>query len=593
VHARASRHRTDLAVYRRFVPLLKRSWFPLAVALAASASSPLLFAARIWLLKVLIDTVLRGHRPDLLVAVAGGFVAIAVARSVLTFGEDKLSGTVGTRVVRDLRITVYTHLQGLSLRYFHRHRLGDLLTRLSGDIAAIEDLLVTGLSTIVSHLVTIVLFTSLLIVLDPHLVLVAAGVLPVLVVTTIIDARLGRRAQRGIRERTSELTSTAEEGLSAIALVKSFARSAHESARFATAAQASATARLRAVGIRAVFTPLTELVGAVGTAVVVYLGAQQVMAGTLSLGSLVIFISYLASLFTPIQGLSRLAGTLQRALVGAERVVDILDAPTDLAERVGAPRLPPVRGHLALDHVTFGYDPDHPVLRDVSFTVAPGEVVALIGASGAGKTTIVSLVLSYYDPQTGAVALDGHPLHHTDPTSARRQVAAVLQEPMLFDTSIAENIRYGRLDATDAEVAAAAAVAQADTFIRALPQGYDTPAGPRGTRLSGGQRQRVAIARAVLKAAPVLVLDEATSALDPATEAEILPALRQACAHTAVLLVAHRYSTVRHADRVVVLTHGRVTETGTPTELLERRGAYWQFVHHQSELQLAANTGLR
>jgi len=288
-----------------------------------------------------------------------------------------------------------------------------------------------------------------------------------------------------------------------------------------------------------------------------------------------------------------LAGTLQRALVGAERVVDILDAPTDLAERVGAPRLPPVRGHLALDHVTFGYDPEDPVLRDVSFTVAPGEVVALIGASGAGKTTIVSLVLSYYDPQTGAVALDGHPLHHTDPNSARRQVAAVLQEPMLFDTTIAENIRYGRLDATDAEVAAAAAVAQADDFIRALPQGYDTPAGPRGTRLSGGQRQRVAIARAVLKSAPVLVLDEATSALDPATEADILPALRQACGQTAVLLVAHRYSTVRHADRVVVLAHGRVAETGPPSELLQHRGAYWQFVHHQSELQLAANTGLR
>jgi len=220
-------------------------------------------------------------------------------------------------------------------------------------------------------------------------------------------------------------------------------------------------------------------------------------------------------------------------------------------------------------------------------------VVALIGASGAGKTTIVSLVLSYYDPQTGAVALDGHPLHRVDPNSARRQVAAVLQEPMLFDISVAENIRYGRLEATDAEVAAAAGVAQADEFIRALPQGYDTPAGPRGTRLSGGQRQRVAIARAVLKAAPVLVLDEATSALDPATEADILPALRQACAHTAVLLVAHRYSTVRHADRVVVLAHGRVAETGTPSELLDRRGAYWQFVHHQSELQLAASTGLQ
>jgi len=585
MHAMGPRHRADLAVYRRFVPLLKPSWLPLAVALAASACTPLLFAARIWLLKVLIDTVLRGQRPDLLVALAGGFIAIAVARSMLTYLEDKLSGAVGTRVVRDLRVAVYTHLQGLSLRYFHTQRLGDLLTRLSGDIAAIENLLVTGLTTLVSHLVTIVLFTSLLIVLDPGLVLVAAGVLPVLVVTTMIDARLGRRAQRGIRETTSELTSTAEEGLSAIALVKSFARSGHESARFGAAAQASATARLRAVRIRAVFTPLTELVGAVGTAAVVYLGTRQVMAGTLSLGSLVIFISYLASLFTPIQGLSQLAGTLQRALVGAERVVDILDTPTTLAERVGAPPLPPVRGTVTLNHVTFGYDPDEPVLQDVNLGISPGEVVALIGASGAGKTTIVSLLLSYYDPQAGAVGLDGHPLHRFDPDSCRHQVSAVLQEPMLFDASVAENIRYGRLDATNAEVFAASVVAQADDFIRALPQGYDTGVGPRGTRLSGGQRQRVAIARAVLKAAPVLVLDEATSALDPATEAQLLPELRRACAQSAVLLVAHRYSTVRHADRIVVLEHGRVIETGTPTALLDRRGAYWRFAEGPRALE--------
>jgi len=322
----------------------------------------------------------------------------------------------------------------------------------------------------------------------------------------------------------------------------------------------------------------------VGTAAVVYLGARQVMAGTLSLGSLVIFISYLASLFTPIQGLSQLAGTLQRALVGAERVVDILDTPTTLAERVGAPPLPPVRGTVTLNHVTFGYDPDEPVLHDVDLVVSPGEIVALIGASGAGKTTIVSLLLSYYDPQAGAVGLDGHPLHRFDPDSCRHQVSAVLQEPMLFDASVAENIRYGRLDATNAEVFAASVVAQADDFIRALPQGYDTGVGPRGTRLSGGQRQRVAIARAVIKAAPVLVLDEATSALDPATEAQLLPELRRACAQSAVLLVAHRYSTVRHADRIESWSTGGSSRpappphswtVGAPTGGSPRAHAHW------------------
>ncbi len=576
-----SQRRGDVAVYRRFVPLLKRSWIPLVAALVASACTPLLFAARIWLLKILIDTVVRGHRPDLLGTVAGGFVVVAVVRSVFSYVEDKFSGAAGTWVVRDLRVAVFTHLQAMSLRYFHTQRLGDLLTRLSGDISAIEDLLVTGMTTIVRHLVTIVLFTSLLIVLDPRLVVVAAGVLPVLAITTIIDARLGRRAQRDIRERTSELTSTAEESLSAIALVKSFARSPRESARFAAAAQHSATARLRAVAIRSVFTSLTEFVGATGTAIVVYLGARQVMAGTLSLGSLVVFISYLASLFTPIQGLSRLAGTLQRALVGAERVVEILDAPQALQERVGYPPLPPVRGLVALDHVTFGYHPDQPVLIDVSFTVSPGEVVAVVGASGAGKTSIVSLLLSYYDPQSGAVRLDGYRLHQFDPDSSRRRVAAVLQEPMLFDASVEENIRYGRLGASHADLSAAARVAQADDFIQALPHGYDTSVGPRGSRLSGGQRQRIAIARAVVKAAPVLVLDEATSALDPVTEARLIPALRVACKNTAVLLVAHRAATIEQADRVIVLENGRIAEIGTPTELRARRGPYWTFMNYR------------
>jgi ABC-type multidrug transport system fused ATPase/permease subunit len=569
---------SDRNIYRRFLPLLRPYRGRLAVVLAASAIAPLLIAARIWLLKVLIDTVLNGHRPNLLPVVAGAFVAIAVVRGLIMSLDTRLSGWVGTRVVQDLRAQLYSALQHRSMRYFHRQRLGDLLTRLSGDIASIEDLLVSGLTSIVSYCVTIVLFLTLLLILNPGLVLVAASILPVLTVATIVEARRGRRAQQEIRERTSELTSTAEEGLSAIAMVKAFARGEHEQLRFDQASGRSAAARLRAVRLRAVFLPLSELVAAFGTAIVVWIGARQVQAGQLSLGSLVIFISFLASLYVPIQGLSRLASTFQRALVGAGRVVEILDAPAEQNERAGAPALPPVAGEVEFRHVSFGYEAGEPVLSDVSFGISPGEFVALIGPSGAGKTTVVSLLLSYYDVDAGTVTLDGHSLERFDPDSSRRQIAAVLQEPMLLNASVRENIRYGRLEASDAEIEEAAAVAQADGFIRALPQGYDTVVGPRGSRLSGGQRQRLAIARAVVKRAPVLVLDEATSALDPSTEARVLEALRANCAETAVLLIAHRHSTVSYADRVVLLKDGHVAGQGTREQLWAGDAAYREFM---------------
>jgi ABC-type multidrug transport system fused ATPase/permease subunit len=581
--------RSDRGIYRRFAPLLAPYRGRLALAVAVSAIGPLLIAARIWLLKVLIDTVLRGHRPGLLPVVAGAFVTIAVVRGAIGSWDTSASGWVGTQVVRDLRTQLYGALQRRSLRFFHRQRLGDLLTRLSVDIASIESLLVSGLTAIVSYCVTIVLFLTLLLVLNPGLVLVAASILPVLVVATAVEARRGRRAQEEIRERTSELASTAEEGLSAIALVKAFARGEHEQRRFGAVSERSAQARLRAVRISAVFPPLSELVVAVGTAIVVWIGAKQVLAGHLSLGSLVVFMSYLASLYVPIQGLGRLASTFQRALVGAQRVVEILDVPPEHNERTGAPGLPPLRGEVAFRHVGFGYEPEVPVLCDVDFVVSPGELVALIGPSGAGKTTVVSLLLSYYDADAGVVTLDEHPMHQFDPASSRRQIAAVLQEPMLFNASVRENIRYGRLDATDAEVEAAAATAQADDFIRELPDGYDTIVGPRGSRLSGGQRQRLAIARAVVRKAPILILDEATSALDPATEARVLQALRLECRHSAVLLIAHRYSTVSYADRVVMLDRGRVVAQGTQAELRMTNATYREFVRGQSADGLNSN----
>jgi subfamily B ATP-binding cassette protein MsbA len=296
-----------------------------------------------------------------------------------------------------------------------------------------------------------------------------------------------------------------------------------------------------------------------------------------------VFLGYLGSVYMPIQALSRLTGVVQRARVGTERVAEVLDAPRALQERHSGRAMGPVRGEVDFRQVTFGYAPERPVLRGIDLSIQPGEIVALVGASGAGKTTIISLLLNYYDADSGVVAFDGHDVRDFDPPSVREQIAAVLQEPMLFNTTVRDNLRYGRLDASDAQIEGAARAAQAHEFICELPDGYETNVGARGARLSGGQRQRLAIARALLRAAPIVVLDEATSALDPATEAAVLDALRVRLADSAILLVAHRLSTICQADRIVVLDGGRIIEAGTHARLLDHRGPYSRLVAAQGE----------
>jgi ABC-type multidrug transport system fused ATPase/permease subunit len=551
-------------MFRRFLPLLRPYRSRLALGFAATLAQPALSAVRIWLLKVLIDSVVAGHQTGLLLAVCVGYLAIAAAKGLSSVADNYLGGWVGARVVRDLRAALYDHLQGLSLRFYHGQRLGDLLTRLTGDISAIEDLLVAGLTDLVAQSLTIVVFLGMLFYLNASLALVSLAVLPVLAAVSVNYARQTRSAQVDVREWASALTSVAEEGLSAIALVKAFAREAFERGRFSETTQAGLGARLRSIRLRALYTPLVDILATIGTILVVWFGVQAVWSGQLSLGGLVVFLGYLGSVYAPVQAITRLVGVVQRARVGAERVAEVLDAPLAVRERRGGSALGPVRGLVEFRAVTFGYTPERPVLRGFDLTIRPGEMVALVGPSGVGKTTVVSLLLNYYDADSGVLAIDGRDVRHFDPPAVREQIAAVLQEPMLFNTSVRDNLRYGRLDASDAEIEEAARAAQAHAFICELPDGYETSVGPRGARLSGGQRQRLAIARALVKAAPIVVLDEATSALDPATEAAVLDGLRTRLAGSSVLLVAHRPSTIRHADRVVALERGRVIDARVP-----------------------------
>ena len=583
-----------MRIWLRFLTLLKPYKGRLFVTFLATLARPLLNAAKIYLLKLIVDDLVLHPTGNLVLIICGGYLAIALVKGIANYVDQYFGAFVGGRVVIDLRQQLFRRFLRLSLRYHNSHRVGESISRLISDVGAVEDLLVSGITDGATQALTILVFAAMLFYLDPPLALVSLAILPFLFTSLVIYARRTRNASRDVRVRLAELTSAAEEPFSAIALVKSFMRQEYETQRLYERGVLHWKARMKAAHQRAVFAPLSDIVATIGTILVVYFGSQALASGTLTIGGLVIFLAYLGQLYNPLLSLGRLGNTMQSGLVAAERVAGLLDVPASDDEPQAA-TLPlhaisyEANGlAIAFEHVSFAYTPAQPVLQDFSLTVPRGSLVALVGASGGGKSTAVALLQRFYEPDTGHIRIFGHDLREFETEELRTQMAVVPQEVSLLMGSIRENIAYGRLDATEQDILRA--VEQTGIAEMKLADGLDTPIGPRGVKLSGGQRQRVAIARALVRSAPLLIFDEATSALDTLSEERLRLTLEGLRSQHTILLVAHRLSTVRLADVIAVVEQGCVTEVGNHEELLKRNGAYAALVQGQQHTDIEKRT---
>lgn len=564
-----------VTIIRRFWPDLRpqRRWIWAGLGLAVLV--PVVEAAEIWLFKLVVDEVLVPRDLGPLPWIAGAAVVLTLLLGVLRFADDYVAALVGGRFVLALRTRVFRHMARLSPSQLARRRVGDLVSRLSGDVAAIETLVLAGLVDAVVAVATITVFAGVMIALSWQLALVALVVAPMFVISARAFSRLIRAAARERRRRTGTMSAVAEEGLGGLALVQAYGHEEEAARRFAREGDGVLDAELAATRVRGVLGPVVDLLELAAGMAVVGLGTWLVADDRMSLGALLAFLAYLTQLLGPARDLGSLSNSVFAAAAGAERVIELLDEEPAVRERPGARWIGPARGALALESVTYTYPgAGRPAIRDVTLRLEPGDSVAVVGASGAGKSTLARLVARLEDPSGGRILVDGHDLRDLTLASVRGNVASLLQESVVMNTTVAANIRLGRPDAADEDVRRAAADADADVFVSALPEGYETVLGDRGATLSGGERRRVAIARALLHGGPVLVLDEPTTGLDESSQARLLPPLRRLMRGRTTLLITHDLRVAREADRIVVMADGRIVQQGRHDDLIAAGGAY-------------------
>ncbi|MGH3754984.1 MAG: ABC transporter ATP-binding protein, partial [Pseudonocardiaceae bacterium] len=567
-------------VFRRFWPDARpfRRW--LWVSLVLIIVTPVVDAAAIMMFQVLVDEVLTPRDFGVFPVVAAVFVGITVLAGLLGFAGAYLGAWIGENFLHRMRTRVFAHLHTLSVSFFDRRRLGDTLSRLTGDVDAIESVVLSGVIGIVANLMKIVVFAGVLFYLDWRLALVSLIAVPVFWAAARAFARRIKIVSREVRARAGSITTVAEESLGNVTLIQAYGRETAETDRFATQSMGSVRAELAATRLGALFSPLIDLIQVLGVLVIVGAGIHELISGRLTLGQLLAFLVFLAQLYQPVQGLGALSTQLFAAAAAAERIIELLDHQPTITTPAHPTPLGRAHGHLTLHGVSFTYPATTtPVLNNISFTAAPGTTTAIVGASGAGKTTLLKLLLRFYDPTTGTITLDGHPLHTLDPHQLRANIAIVLQETLLLDGTIADNILAGRPEATHDHLLTAAHAADAHHFITELPHGYNTRVGQRGRLLSGGQRQRIAIARAMIRDAPILLLDEPTTSLDADTTDRILTPLRRLITGRTTIIISHNLHTVTDADHIIYLNNGHITETGTHTQLLANNTHYAHLYH--------------
>jgi ABC-type multidrug transport system fused ATPase/permease subunit len=564
---RASRLRHLISLLRPYRGRVTVMFVSLVIATAAALAPPYL-AGRA------IDDGITQQDMSALTVIVIAFVAAAILNWGATYVQTYLINWVGQRALQDLRVEVFEHLQRLSIGFYSRNRAGVLISRLTNDVQALDQLVTEGISTLFSATLTLVGTAVILVVLDPGLAMITFLTFPVLLVASVAFRLASAGAYRLTRERIAQVTAYLQETLSGVRVVRAFGQEPRHRRRFATLNDEHREANMKTVYLNAAYFPAVELLSAVATAAILVYGGQEVVDGAVTIGVLATFVFYLQSFFDPIQSLSQLYTTYQAGMAALDKIFELLDEEPDVADKPDAMELPRVRGEIRFERVTFSYGGDALALDEVSLDVPPGQTLALVGATGAGKSTLAKLVARFYDPDDGRVLIDGYDLRDVTERSLRSQLGIVPQESFLFSGSIRDNIAFGRPGATDEDVTAAAQAVGAHDFIERLSEGYDTEVGERGGHLSAGQRQLVAFARAAAADPRILILDEATSNVDVRTEAQIERGLRRLLAGRTAIVIAHRLSTIRNAGRIVVLDHGGIAEQGTHEELLEAGGAY-------------------